>query len=391
MVVQDTYRSSEAPRSVVFSGYYGMSNFGDDVFAAVCTQAARVYWRVEDASYLSPPIRGAVGRCIVPDRGLFKYFSSPGSFGRMARGLALARGVSKTEMFVLGGGSILSQGSFGTRDMLVLAAAFRRLRLSAIGVSVGPFSSIGAERSVRRFLRGCEFISVRDRYSYDVAMQLELPSTVRLVSSLDLAGNYPVLFNIPSPSVPARKPIGVALCRYESLVGGQIDEERMRLEAIVAAAKELAIADNRPVYVFSLNGHAEMGDDKISRGAYAKLISSGVDAQLFQYPFTDTRVIWQLIRSCAIMLTIRLHGAIAAYLEGVPIVLAEYHQKCGDFLDDIGQPAQLRVGANASRSDMVAAASAALACHARPMLSPGEYAAKARHAFSLAPWMPKCD
>jgi polysaccharide pyruvyl transferase WcaK-like protein len=376
----------DTPHSVVFSGYYGMSNFGDDVFAAVCMRGAQVYWGVVEPSYMAPPIEGVDGRCVVRATGFFRHFSSPGFYGRMARGLALWKGIGGADMFVLGGGSILSNGVFGTRDIVALASTLNRLRLSAVGVSVGPFESMAVERSVKRFLRQCEFLSVRDRFSYEVAMQLELPSSVRVVAGLDLAGNYPAMFNIPNDTGLAPKAIGVALCRYESLVGGDINNERERLGAILSAAKDLAISQNRPVYVFSLNGHPVMGDQEVSRKAHARLKAAGVEAQLFEYPLTDMREVWQSIRSCAVMLTVRLHGAIAAYLEGVPVVLAEYHQKCADFLEDIGQPDHLRVTANARRSHIASAARAALSIRSMPSLSAGEYAARARSAFVLAPW-----
>lgn len=379
----------DTPRSVVFSGYYGMSNFGDDVFAAVCMRGAQVYWGVVEPSYLAPPINGVAGRCAVRGMGLVRHFSSPGFYGRMARGLALWKGIGGADMFVLGGGSILSNGAFGTRDIVAFASTLNRLRLSAIGVSIGPFESTAAERSVKRFLKRCEFLSVRDRCSYELAMQLELPSSVRVVAGQDLAGNYPAMFDSPIDTGLTPKAIGIALCRYESLVGGDTNYERERLGGIVSAAKDLAISQNRPVYIFSLNGHPVMGDQEISRKTHASLKAAGIEAQIFEYPFTDMREIWQLIRSCAVMLTVRLHGAIAAYLEGVPVVLAEYHQKCADFLDDIGQPEHLRVTANACGSDIASAAKAALSIGRMPSSSARGYAVRARGAFVLAPWVSK--
>ena len=45
----------------------------------------------------------------------------------------------------------------------------------------------------------------------------------------------------------------------------------------------------------------------------------------------------QLFSRSDLVISMRLHGAVLAYLLGVPFALNEYHQKCTDFCDDIGQ------------------------------------------------------
>jgi polysaccharide pyruvyl transferase WcaK-like protein len=375
------------PASVVFSGYYGMKNFGDDVFAAVCIQGARVHWNVRKAAYLSPPIKGVPGVSVVRDGRYAEMFSSPGLTGRIARGHALVKALSATEMVVLGGGSVLSSGSFGTRDILAFASTVRGTRLAAIGVSIGPFTSTGTERSVKRFLRRCEYVSVRDAFSYETALELGLSPKVVIGFGLDLAGNFPLLFKVDSEPRSACGPIGLSLCRYESLVGGDQRDEEARIGAMIEVTKALAIDEGRVVNVFSLNGHNSLGDRQLAERARAELASADLTVNVFQYPDVGTAGVWRAIRSCSLMLTIRLHGAIAAYLEGVPFVLSEYHQKCSDFLADVGQPSGLLVGSCASRAELLSAAREAFEEGGEPSMPPKEYMRKASAAFLDAPWM----
>jgi polysaccharide pyruvyl transferase WcaK-like protein len=44
------------------------------------------------------------------------------------------------------------------------------------------------------------------------------------------------------------------------------------------------------------------------------------------------------LNECRAVVSMRLHGAICASLGGTPFALFEYHRKCADFRDDMGQP-----------------------------------------------------
>jgi polysaccharide pyruvyl transferase WcaK-like protein len=96
---------------------------------------------------------------------------------------------------------------------------------------------------------------------------------------------------------------------------------------------------------------------------------------------------WHSLAACDAVLCVRMHAGITAYLNNVPFALVEYHEKCTDFLDDIGQPSSLRITANAADPDkVVALIERLLRRDGHPTLSPETYALEAAANFTAAPW-----
>ena len=87
------------------------------------------------------------------------------------------------------------------------------------------------------------------------------------------------------------------------------------------------------------------------------------------------------------MLSVRLHGAITAYLCGVPFALLEYHRKCTDFLEDIGQAEELRIGSKGADACTVTNLLQRLSEHPpTPSLPSSHYSRDAAASFTSAPW-----
>jgi hypothetical protein len=94
------------------------------------------------------------------------------------------------------------------------------------------------------------------------------------------------------------------------------------------------------------------------------------------------QAIVRAIASLNLLLTGRLHGALTAYQLGVPFILDEYHVKCADFLDDIGQVDALRVPADVFSSDAIPLLSmSAVPADLVPGTAPSAYAAVATAAL----------
>jgi polysaccharide pyruvyl transferase WcaK-like protein len=82
-----------------------------------------------------------------------------------------------------------------------------------------------------------------------------------------------------------------------------------------------------------------------------------------------------------------MHAGITAYLTGVPFALVEYERKCTDYLDDIGQPASLRLGGDLSDPAQVEQVIDRLfRREGQPSLAPQTYSSEAAMNFTRAPW-----
>ena len=364
---------------ILFCGYYGHQNAGDDTFNAVSVWGAERFWDVRGCALLCQrlPTLPCSATAALPARSRFKGH---------AHLAAIAAAVRRGDVVYAGGSTL--HAAPGCRDFSFYHAWLnraRRCRLAAIGVSIGPFNNPRERRALKDFLSRFSFLGLRDRRSFDLARDLGLGDRSRL--TFDLAGLLPELRGLPPPAVETR--IGVTLCRYESIVGGDARVERLRLERIyrtlAGLARELGDAVFR-FYVF--NSHPEKGDERITRAMARRLADKGCRCEVVLYG-GDPVALWSDVASCRLLIGTRLHSAVFAYMAGVPFLLSEYHPKCGDFLSTVGYRGPVRAPAEfLPPARAVAAALSLLSGDAAylPRLHPREAARRARLNFTaLAP------
>ena len=374
--------------NIAFTGYYGMSNFGDDLFGLVCASGAAKFWPQSKTRVLSTNIDGVDSDFTVPSWFNRDVYASAGLVGTASRLMFALREASRSQTFILGGGSVLSSQSSGVRDFIYKTSKFTKLRFAALGVSIGPFSSGNEEKKAKEFLSGFEFISVRDSASYRLTQDFALDTPI--VMAGDLAGLMPILFDTKVECVNKHtKPtLGVSMCNYESIIGGDEKVEQERNRALTDAMIKVVKRFDARVEVFSLNNHPQFGDDLLAQYICSRLSEERIEFNLNRHIELGVCEIWKRISYCDTFIGVRLHSAIAAYLNKVPFFLVEYHKKCEDFLDDIGQSSNLRLSATVTDPDKIEEVLERLFLVALPpSLSVRNYCERARGHFSHAPWM----
>jgi polysaccharide pyruvyl transferase WcaK-like protein len=376
---------SEKYSRVVFSGYYGMSNFGDDLFAYVCASAAKQYWRHTNSSVLSPAVKGIDADYAVPALISDELYSRDSLIGAAVRLLITLQAACRNDLFILGGGSVISSQISGVLGVIKKSVRLTGVEFAALGISIGPFVSSYEYEKARQFLSEFLFISVRDEASYQIAKEFKLSCPI--VRAGDLAGLMPlVLPKEQTQNTEDHLVIGVALCRYESIVGGDIELENNRIQALTSAVVKLAKQLGARVVVYSLNNHEKVGDDDVSRLLCTELVKEGVCHTLIRNIDHGVVEVWQSIGRCDFFVSVRLHGAIAAYMNQVPFVLIEYHKKCSDFLDDVGQDEELRVHSSIHDFETIYEVVGHLARSPRaPVFPVVKYVKRALQHFSMLP------
>lgn len=375
-----------APLRVGFTGYYGMRNFGDDLFGVLCAAAARRYWNAEP-TLVGPTLQEAQARGTWPTHLPANWYGSTGSVGKAARLFGFARGLQASDVLVMGGGSVLTARESFRKPMMLSARRRGRVELAAVGVSVGPFPDADAEASVARFVRQFSYLSVRDRRSYELAQRMGLSPILH--AGRDLAGLLRTLYPMPA-SVPRERStlhIGLAPCRYTVRADHPAPTPAQWQAAAVSALARHAGDVPVHVTVFSLNGHPQHGDDALSAELEQRLRQAGVSVELRRYGGNPLATVRE-IHSCDAFVSARLHGAIVAYLCDVPFAIVDYHPKCRDFADDVGLPAALRIDAGSHDAAALARALQLMLNDggARAPLSPDVYAQEAPGIFKCAPW-----
>lgn len=315
---------------VAFEGYYGFQNTGDDAFVEVCAWGARQFWKSTENFFVGKNLPQTV-------------FPIQGTEISMKGGdrLRMLQNIMKSDYFVSAGGSTLMELPFHSNKALAKYSKtfFKQLKTGAIGVSLGPFSSVSKEKETVKYLQALDFLALRDKRSYDYAKSLNLPYTP--IAAFDLAALMPQVYE-NQPSLVEKssvKTIGISVNLYESFEQGGVEKETKRLSFFKELVELINKRTSVHFKVFIINGNTNKRELETSR-----FLMSNVSEQNFTIIPYNSRVkkTWDEISSCDAMISTRLHASIFACYAKVPFFLIEYHQKCTDFLMDIGQNEKYR-------------------------------------------------
>jgi polysaccharide pyruvyl transferase WcaK-like protein len=322
--------------NVLFAGYYGKDNVGDDCFGVVSTWGARQYWNSRSVRLLSD--RNLEGptktESCLAQRKLFRGQWLPESIWQIARSTCV----------VWSGGSIFHsrQPVYTPKYLSMIASRLGVTAAGAIGVSLGPYRTNEHQRGVHDSLRDLRFLSLRDQASYEEALSIELP--YQPVLAADLALLLPKMCPDYASAQRGDKILGVTVCHYERYANCDQENESRREGVLLESLVGLSKAGFDGVFrLFVFNGNKLYGDEALTVKFAEHLKNAGARVEVIKYG-PDPMKIWKDITQCSAMVSTRLHGAIFAAAANVPCVLIEYHRKCTDFLRDIGVDGDWQVG-----------------------------------------------
>lgn len=316
---------------ITYEGFYGFQNAGDDAFVEVSSWGAQKFWSCTNNVFIGAQLPNTV-----------QAIKARESKGKGLDRISFLRELKNSDYMISAGGSTFSKLPFHSNKAVGrIVSKYNNLKLGAIGVSVGPFKSIADEKQVQKYLKHLTFISLRDQRSYDYVSSLHLKAKV--VNSFDLAALMPMMYKHTPLKVSTKataKTIGISICNYEQYTGGNLSRQTKRNDYFKQLVDLLIAQTNYNLKVFIINGNNSFGDTNATN----KLLE-GVDPKRYKtYPYTpNIKSTWDEISTCDFMISTRLHASIFACYAGVPFVLIEYHRKCSDFLDDVGQHPRLRV------------------------------------------------
>ncbi|PWR08652.1 hypothetical protein DKT68_14720 [Micromonospora acroterricola] len=362
-----------------------MENVGDNAFCVVLDWATRAYWGAVQPVFAAPPMvdlpRETTGMSA-------RWHGAGGTTGRAGSLLSKAALLSRSSMLVFGGGSVFrDMGPLSEKKLFALFSRFSGHPMAAVGVSVGPFLSAAAERRLLEVLRRIDVIGVRDAASAEVLRRSGYPGL--LISAGDLAGLLPEALGEPVPPRRPRPAPGVRARLGVTLLGVDYEaaapEVRRREDALVEGVRALVLKEPVDVTVFVFNTHPEHGDEQVSERLRAA-VSDHCDVRVVTAR-DGVRACWDEMKRCDLGLHMRLHGAIFAYLAGVPFALVPYQKKCDDFLDEIEQPPSLRLGrVPEDPAEVTRVLAGMLTGDQVPGLPREDFAERARWNFTRAPW-----
>lgn len=325
-------------RAAVLDGYFGMHNAGDDAF---CLVAARLlperlgFDRLAVvAAHDDLPILPPLAKGLLP--------TTPLARGHVRAATIAGKLRYRTVLHV--GGSTLRRMNQRRRDEAGLQKT-AHISCHALGVSVGPFRNRTDERQIREFLKRFGSISLRDRASYERsdAMSLDLP----LRQAFDLAVLAPDRVPCPLPRGTRSRPrLGVALRPFESIEGGNIETERVRVLRVLETLRAVAKLIDFELVLLAFNCHPTKGDVDLAN-MMADELEAVVPSSVVSYE-GDVPSMLSAVAACDAVLAMRLHAGVFAYASGVPFAFINYHPKCQEFADSVGLPQSLAFASDGS-------------------------------------------
>lgn len=319
---------------IIYEGFYGFKNTGDDAFIEVTSWGARNYWQCTQNVYFGASLPTTIFPIINK-----QLFAKVKGFDRVN----LMANLRNANYLISAGGSTFGELPFHSNKSLArqVQKARKNLNLGAIGVSVGPFRTSEEEKKVIRYLESLSFLALRDDRSFQYASSIDLPYTP--IKAFDLAALLPKVYqNLPVAKSKNldKKVIGLSICNHERYTGGDLSKEKKRNTFFKALVERLAKETDAHFNVFVINGNSHFGDLEISR----ELVANIDDSRCSVMPYTpNVKEAWDRIAACDLVITTRLHAGIFACYADVPFMMLEYHKKCSDFLADVGQDISYRL------------------------------------------------
>lgn len=314
-------------------GYYGMQNTGDDALMYASA------WAAKSMLGCNNTIVGLYGdytrETHCENKLLLRYKQQFSGQNRLLH----YKTAMQSKRIIFGGGSVLhSETDINLKRQLMFLSNPKKSL--AVGVGLGPFNSVAAEKSCAKFLNECGYVGVRDNESLSIALALAPKANVH--KTFDLA---PLLLCSKKlkPQLNERKGIALTLCSVAIDAMGKTDnaEEEKRVEQFATLISKLYEKTGEPITLIEFNGHSSLGDWNINNKIVARL-SNKVPVTIKKYDPNPIALLENLSSYKAI-LSMRLHGSILGYLANTPVLSINYHSKCKGWCDEIGLPEDYQI------------------------------------------------
>ncbi len=286
-------------RRVLLCGYYGEHNLGDDALLEVLIRQLPSTWQPVITGHDSEAVRRIVPNAVVVNRRSLK---------------TIIRSISKVQVVVLGGGSLL-QDSTSVRSLIyylivILAARVNRKTVVLWGQGLGPLKHSFSRFLVRRSLNYPSFITWRDDASMDLARWLGVKRSMSVAP--DPVWNYPMH--------PHQGGGNIVLCwRPTSLLSDR--GWSILLQAVDKLCKETGLS------VTWLAFHGQQDVDLLSSLCSRGLVTETLAKQSSTVIAKDIQHVQAIFCEASLVIAMRLHALILSMISQCPTSALSYDPK----------------------------------------------------------------
>lgn len=317
-------------------GYYGWKNVGDD---------SMLYSLIKEIIDNNPSIRISI---------LFSSSSNspvlpPNSKGKVKlikpAFLKVAYEILNSSAVLIGGGTHLTEHgdkilSLKRLIRLFLLSIYAKLlgkRIYFLGNGIGPFSTLLGETIAKFTCFLADFITVRDKKSYDY---LKKWGYTRTLLSFDFA----VLLKEMTDNIKHlknKKIIGLSVTPFFSIYHNNFEKDIMLVDKI-ANILEYCLENEKQteIHLFIFHGGSRNSDiwiTKLLQKRLKKNIQIKTRVKIIDYNPDPIKILAH-VGECDIFIGTKYHSLVFAYINNLPMLVINYHPKCQNFAEEVGLP-----------------------------------------------------
>jgi len=320
---------SQGKKRFFIFGHYGEKNTGDDtILFVLLNELAKRYPKTKFAVLSNNPLNIHLNI----NNEVIEVHHHP---------LSVFNEIRKSSVFIMGGGTqIFDTGIMFTR-LVILLKIFLILTWAKIvcreiwfvGIGIEKLSTFWGKILGKLILKIPTFISVRDRYSYDLIIRMGYENKLEL--SFDLAALLFCNKKLEDKKLDNNKKIlGISLLPFFEIYKRQNKNDDLLIKEIGKSLNQWLIQNRKNyVYIFEFKGGSRSDDVAISKQLKEQLLDGRV--KYIEYNKDPSNTLAS-INLCDYFIGMRYHSCIFAYLTNKPMLIINYFHKCEALANDIG-------------------------------------------------------
>lgn len=338
--MSDLHRPAHIPSVLIWGGWYGSRNIGDDAILLGIKEIIRRVNRGRDlyVRALTTDADQTSSFGVTGERALVKSEAfKPWAWLRILQTFARA------DRVIVSGGTPVFDSSHAIRTLYLALPVLFRKQFCVFGAGVKPLKSRYGRRAVPFFLRRAQFISVRDADSQRILTDLGVPNVHFTADSAFFAqpaGEAIVSelldeFGIgPSESLLIVSPRLLSGERKRLYLQEEMGKDLIRDTPgkVSEAIDRIAPRFDRVVFM-AMHFHGPDSDLPIIRDILARMKAKNVT--LIDRELTPDLAIG-LFRRARLVLAVRLHALLLSASMGTPVVGIAYEQKVRSLFEVLG-------------------------------------------------------
>lgn len=265
-------------------------------------------------------------------------------FIRPTNPLLIFREILHSSILVYGGGTFMYdhknkinrlQRLCETFFVLAFAKLFRK-RIYLLGIGIEPLSTTWGRFLSKQICRLADFISVRDKLSYEILEGMGLKKKVTL--SFDLAALLQPISTSDNDTLVKNmdmKILGISILPFFEIYHDDAEKDRLFVNEIAKGLNQWLKKEHQSlIYLFVFKGKSK-ADDVLITEMLRKQLESPERVKLIPYNSDPVETLYK-VSQCHAFIGMRYHSCVFAYLTNTPLLIINYFQKCQALAGDIG-------------------------------------------------------